>query len=75
MNIDEITKLKVLAGIHNKEGDRVDSADESNISITGTEKGQYMKKHNIQPGTSEWFKLWFSKPKLTGEDPTPKSKT
>lgn len=75
MNIDEITKLKVLAGIHNKEGDRVDGADASNISITGTEKGQYMKKHNIQPGTSEWFKLWFSKPKLTGEDPTPKSKT
>jgi hypothetical protein len=28
-----------------------------------------MKKHNIRPGTDEWFKLWFSKPYLTGEKP------
>ena len=33
--------------------------EESNISITGNEKGKLMKKHNIQPGTPEWFKLWF----------------
>ena len=43
--------------------------EESNISITGNEKGQLMKQHNIQPGTPEWFKLWFSKPYLTGEKP------
>jgi hypothetical protein len=41
----------------------------SNISITGTEKAELMKKHNIQPGTQEWFQLWFSKPYLTGERP------
>lgn len=41
----------------------------SNISITGNEKAQLMKKHNIQPGTQEWFQLWFSKPYLTGERP------
>ena len=33
------------------------------------EKGELMKKHNIQPGTKEWFQLWFSKPYLTGEKP------
>ena len=27
------------------------------------------KKHDIKPGTPEWFKLWFSLPKLTGEKP------
>ena len=43
--------------------------EEINISVTGTEKGQLMKKHNIQPGTPEWFQLWFSKPYLTGEQP------
>ena len=46
--------------------------EESNISITGSEKGQLMKKHNIQPGTPEWFQLWFSKPYLTGEKPVGK---
>ena len=39
------------------------------LSITGTEKQYLEKKHNIQPGTPEWFKLWFSLPKLTGEKP------
>jgi hypothetical protein len=28
-----------------------------------------MKKHNIKPGTPEWFQLWFSLPYLTGERP------
>jgi hypothetical protein len=41
----------------------------SNISITGTEKAQLQRKHNIQPGTPEWFQLWFSLPLLTGEKP------
>jgi hypothetical protein len=41
----------------------------SNISVTGNEKGELMKKHDIRPGTEEWFKLWFSKPWLTNERP------
>lgn len=40
-----------------------------NMSVTGTEKGELMKKHDIQPGTPEWFKLWFSLPYMTGEKP------
>jgi hypothetical protein len=39
----------------------------SNISLTGNEKAQLQKKHDIQPGTPEWFQLWFSLPYLTGE--------
>ena len=56
--------LKKLSGITTQV-----IGEESNISITGNEKGQLMKKHNIQPGTPEWFQLWFSLPKLTGEQP------
>lgn len=41
----------------------------SNISATGDNKGALMKQHNIKPGTPEWFKLWFSRPYLTGEKP------
>lgn len=44
----------------------------SNISVTGTEKSRLMRQNNIEPGTPEWFKLWFSRPYLTGEKPTGK---
>ena len=63
----DIADLKRLAGINEFKG--YTPYEGSNISITGDEKGQLMKKHNIQPGTQEWFKLWFSKPYLTGEKP------
>jgi hypothetical protein len=41
----------------------------SNISATGTAVQRYQRRKNIQPGTDQWFKLWFSLPKLTGENP------
>jgi hypothetical protein len=31
------------------------------------EKTDLMRKHNIKPGTEEWFRLWFSLPYMTGE--------
>jgi hypothetical protein len=47
----------------------------SNISKTAFEKSQLMKKHNIKPGTPEWFKIWFTLPYLTNTDPlSPKFK-
>lgn len=39
------------------------------MSHKGTNLGQIQRERNIQPGTDEWFRLWFSKPKLTGETP------
>jgi len=65
--MDELDQIKKLAGINEYKGWQV--WEGSNISITGDEKGQLMKKHNIKPGTPEWFQLWFSLPKLTGEKP------
>ena len=63
--MNEADKLRKLAGI--------DKNAESPITgEIGTNKAEYMRQHNIRPGTDEWFKLWFSRPKLTGENSTPK---
>lgn len=39
----------------------------SNITATAAENARIMREQNIQPGTKEWFKLWFSLPYMTGE--------
>jgi hypothetical protein len=39
----------------------------SNITVTAAENARIMREKNIQPGTPEWFKLWFSLPYMTGE--------
>lgn len=68
--MDDLQQLKMLAGIGNRAVmQEYKGFAGSNISITGNEKGELMKKHDIRPGTEEWFKLWFSKPYLTGERP------
>tara|TARA_B100001057_G_scaffold493210_1_gene587192 strand:+ start:641 stop:850 length:210 start_codon:yes stop_codon:yes gene_type:complete len=67
MTLDE---LKKLAGI--SVYDQLPTPE--NLSIVGNKKSQYMKKHNIKPGSDKWFKLWFAQPGLTGENPMPKSK-
>ena len=66
---DSLENLKVLAGISKSQQP---VGDGSNISITGNEKAQLMKQHNIKPGTPEWFQLWFSRPYLTNEPPVGK---
>jgi hypothetical protein len=64
--MDEIAQLKKLAGITEYKG--LQPYGGSNISITGTEKAVIMREQNIQPGTPEWFQLWFSLPKfMNGE--------
>ena len=66
----DIDTLRTLAGIRNIASmSPVDMGQGSNISITGTEKAELQREHKIQPGTQEWFKLWFAKPYLTGEKP------
>jgi hypothetical protein len=71
---EQLKKLKVLAGIYQPYKVEDASTDQDNISHTGTEKGEYQRKNNIQPGTPEWFKLWFARPTMTGEDPFGKKK-
>lgn len=68
--MDELSDIKRLAGITEFKG--LQPYGGSNISVTGTEKRELERKHNIRPGTDEWFQLWFSKPYLTGEPPVGK---
>ena len=73
---DPIHELKALAGLGGLGGEarlhEYRASQGSNISVTGDSKGELMKKHNIKPGTPEWFKLWFSLPYMTGEKPVGK---
>lgn len=71
---DPIHELKALAGLgglggqarlQEYRGQQVGSYGE-NISAEATRKAEQMRKQNIQPGTEEWFKLWFSLPYLNG---------
>ena len=72
---DPIHELKALSGLGGLGGQerlqeyrakQVGSYGQE-ISAEGTRKAELMRQHNIQPGTPEWFKLWFNKPLLTGE--------
>lgn len=64
MNLED---LKKLSGINSY--NKINTETGSNISLTGNEKAQLMKKHNIKPGTDEWFRLWFTRPYLTNTSP------
>jgi hypothetical protein len=70
---DPVQELKILSGMGGLGGEarlhEYRANQGSNISVTGMEKANLMKTHNIQPGTPEWFKLWFSLPYMTGEKP------
>ena len=66
-----LERIKQLAGVDKLP---IDHSMGENLSYIGTQKSQYQRKHNIKPGTQEWFKLWFAQPRLTGENPMPKNK-
>lgn len=61
-DMDSLDDLKRLAGVNENTNMNIDI----DIDIN---RGQIMRERNIKPGTDEWFKLWFAKPKLTGEKP------
>lgn len=63
----KIEELQRLAGIKKE-----DHSLGHEISHRGTQLSNYAKKHKIRPGDPDWFKLWFARPHLTGENPTPK---
>jgi len=78
MEVDDLDNIKRLAGLGNNNVGRLQEYKSpespmanqgSNPSITAMEKVNYQKEHDVQPGTPEWFRLWFSLPYLTGEKP------
>jgi len=67
LNDSDLSEIKRLAGINTVlENTHTPVDEQENISHTAMKRVDYMKTHNIQPGTDEWFALWFSKPYLTG---------
>lgn len=60
-----LEELKRLSGNGRITGEITDAPDYS----LSTKKAEYMREHSIRPGTKEWFKLWFSKTDITGENP------
>ena len=69
MDQQDIDNLQVLAGIAPAKNYENQFEEGSNISKTANEKAELQRKHNIKPGTQEWFRLWFSLPYMTGETP------
>ena len=61
----DIQVLKKLAGINEFKGYSEYKIDE-NPSITAAELKKKEKKLGVKPGDAERFKLWFSKPYMTG---------
>jgi len=59
---EELDQIVRLAGISKQ-------SPSDNLTDTAAEKVEYQKKHKVQPGTEEWFRLWFARPYLTGERP------
>lgn len=72
MSGDDLKELQRLAGIDSKI--TVNAYEGSNVSITGMEKRRLERELGIKPGTKEWFRLWFSRPYLTGEQPVSNKK-
>jgi len=61
----DIDTLKRLAGINEFKGYTEYVIDE-NPSLTAAELKAKEKRLGIKPGDKDWFKIWFSKPYMTG---------
>jgi hypothetical protein len=71
--IYELTRMKALGGLlqertmDQSKQTRLDTG--ASMSKHASELRQYERDNNIRPGDPEWFKLWFSRPFMTGENP------
>lgn len=63
--MNELDELKALAGLTKSH----DNLSTPNGGMTNQQKSEYMRQHKIRPGDQAWFKLWFAKPHITGEQP------
>ena len=63
--MDELAYIKKLAGVNEYKGYTEYQIDE-NPSITAAGIKKKEKNLGRRPGDPDWFKLWFSKPYMTG---------
>lgn len=60
----DIERLKKLAGVNEYKGYTEYTLE--NMSDAANDNKKKEKEQNIKPGDPEWFKLWFSQPKMQG---------
>lgn len=58
MTLEELKKLAGITGLRPSTGE--------NMSQTATDLRKRERKMGIKPGDPDWFKLWFSRPYMTG---------
>lgn len=56
-----LEELKKLAGI-----DTHSKSTGENMSVTATNLRKKEREMGLKPGDRDWFKLWFSRPYMTG---------
>jgi hypothetical protein len=64
--MDELEYIKKLAGINEFKGFTEYQLDE-NPSETAAALKKKEQEMGLKPGDPDWFKLWFSKPYMTGQ--------
>ena len=64
--MDELEYIKKLAGVNEFKGYSEYKIDE-NPSETAAGIKKKEKELGLKPGDPDWFKLWFSKPYMTGQ--------
>jgi len=64
--MDDLERLKLLSGVTDKSGKQVGSSTFQSQVTNANEKHTIAKEQKIQPGTQEWFQLWFNKPDMQG---------
>lgn len=62
--MDELDRIIKLAGVNEFKGYTEYTLE--NMSQTASEIKKIEKEKDIKPGDPDWFKLWFSKPYMTG---------
>lgn len=65
----ELERIIALSGIPNLWSANVPESPRPVADSISTEKAKFQRENNIKPGTTNWFKLWFAKPNITGEKP------
>jgi hypothetical protein len=61
---DELARLK-----SNMRQLGVDQSGGDVSSIDNSKRIEFIREHNIKPGTPRWFRVMYARPELTGEDP------
>lgn len=64
--MDELDYIKKLAGVNEFKGYTEYTLE--NISDAANANRKKEREQNIKPGDEEWFKLWFSQPKMMNQN-------